>query len=158
MQQTRESDVVKAVTVAKDNYRFVGSHIAALSHDLFGEYLGCVALGHCNPGLSTRLSTGLMDLASSGRGSDVLVAVLCLDRQMPSPREPASARILDSAFDLSLGNTASVRPEVAFAKAAISEMWARRRAERERTEGWLVSTQKIVTEPRKLLKFVTNMR
>jgi hypothetical protein len=158
MQQVRESDVVKVLTVAKDNYQFVGDRIAALSPELFGEYLGAMALGHCNPDLSTQLAAGILKSSTAGRGPEVLAVVLGVDRQMPSIRAPAAARILDKAFEVTLRQSANAMPEIAFSSAAIGELWSHRKAERERIEDRQLASQKFVTEPSKLLKFVTKQR
>ncbi|WP_144409355.1 hypothetical protein [Pseudoxanthomonas suwonensis] len=132
MKQVRDGDIVKALTVSKDGLRFVGSRLAALSPELFGKYLGCMALGHRNPNFISGLSAGLLHLAMAGRGPEVLVACLGLDRQIPFPRGPAANRSLDEAFDLSLRKVAETQPEMAFAKVALAELWLRRKAEQER--------------------------
>lgn len=155
MRRVREGDVVKALTVAKDNYRFVGSRIAPLSRELFGEYVGCMALGHCNPGLISRFSAGLLDLTKMKSRPEVLVVILASDSQLPAPRGPVAARNLEDAFPAALEKAASTQPEIEFSKSAIADLWSRRRAERELVEGRPKPPQMFVTELSKLSKFVT---
>jgi hypothetical protein len=156
MQQARDGDVVKALTASKYNYHFVGSRIAALSPELFGEYLGCIALGHCNPDFLSGLATGLLRLAMAE--ADVLAVIIGVDRQLPSARGSAAARSLDKAFDLALSRAAATHAEIAFSRATLAENWSCRKAERERIEGRQAMSQKFVTELSKLPKSATNWR
>lgn len=150
MQRARDSEVLKALCVAKADYRFVANRIAVLSPELFGEYLGCMALGGCNPNFASRLAAGLLQQAMAGKGADVLVAVLGSERQLPSPRGAAAAKSLEAAFHLALDQVARSTAEVAFSKAAIADVWANRRASRRPVP------QQFVTKLRKLPQFATN--
>lgn len=132
MQQVRDDDIVKSLNVAKDEFRLVGRAVAALSSELLEDYLGCMAMGHSNPVFIERLSAGLLHFAMVKRGSEALVAVLGVDRQMPSHRGRVADRSLDEAFDLALHQVAKTRAEVAFSKAALTEIWSHRKAERQR--------------------------
>lgn len=156
MLQARDGDLVRALTVAKDDITFVGRRIAALSTEVWGEYLGCMALGHCNTGFVSGLAAGLFHLAIANGGSRVLVVVIALDRQMPSPRGPAAARSLDDAFRLALKQGTKNDTELAFAQKAIIEVWSRRRTDLDRLEGRQKVSQLFVTKLSKLPKFATN--
>lgn len=156
MQQARRSDLIRALTVAEDDFAFVGRRIASLSPELYGEYLGCMALGHCNPDFASGLSAGLLHLAMATGGSRVLAAVIASDRQLPSTRGPAAARSLDQAFRLALDQGAKEDPEVAFAKGAITGVWSRRTTEGKRIEARPVVSQMFATKLSKMPKFATN--
>ena len=156
MQQARDGDLVKVLTVAEDDYRFVGSRIASLSLELFGKYLSCMALGHCSSHYISGLSTGLLHLAMTETGSEVLVATLGSDRQMPSPRGPAATNSLDAAFDLALSHAAMNQAEISFSKAALADVWSHRKVAREEVDGRQTVSRLSVTELSKLPKFVTH--
>jgi len=153
MRQARDSDVVKALTVARYDYSFVGSRIAALSPELFAEYLGCIALGHCNPDFVFKLAAGLLRLAKAE--ADVLAAIIGADRQLPFARGSAAAMSLDEAFDLALSRAAATHAEIAFSWAALADAWSHRKAQRARSEGRQTMPQKFVTELSKLPMFAT---
>jgi len=156
MLQARDNDVVKALTVARYNYRFVGSRIAVLSSELFGEYLGCTALGPCNPDSMSRLAAGLLRLAMAE--ADVLAAIIGAARQLPFAPGSTVAMSLDEAFDLALSQAAATHVEIAFSRAALADAWSHGKAERERIKGRQTVPQKFVTELSKLPKFATNLR
>lgn len=156
MQQARCSDLIKAITVAKDDFPFVGRRIASLSVELFGTYLGCMALGRCNPDLSSGLAAGLLRLAMAKGGSKVLVAVIASDQQLPLPQGVAVARSLDQAFRLALDQSAKEDPQVAFAKEAIVRMWSRRTADRQQNAARPVVSQMFATKLSKMPKIATN--
>lgn len=126
MRQARDSDVVRALTVSRADYRFVGSRICNLSPELFGNYLGCMALGHCNSIFASRLSADLQHRALEGDGLELLVTVIGLDRQLRSPRAYVTAKCLEDAFVVTLGNAANAHPEIAFAKDALVDVWSQR--------------------------------
>lgn len=132
MLQARDSEIVKALSVAKYNYRFVGSRIAVLSPELFGEYLGCIALGHCNPDFLPRLAAGLLRLTMAE--ADVLALIIGVNRQLPFARASAAAMSLDEAFDLALNRAAAAHAEIAFSRLALANAWSHRKATRERIE------------------------
>jgi hypothetical protein len=144
MLQARDSDIVKALTVARYNYSFVGSRIAVLSPEMFGEYLGGIALGHCNPDFVSRLAAGLLRLAMAE--ADVLAAIIGADRQLPFACGSAAAMSLDEAFDLALSRAAATHAEIAFSRAALADAWSHRKAERARIEGRQTMPQKFVTD------------
>nr|WP_298124117.1 hypothetical protein [uncultured Pseudoxanthomonas sp.] len=158
MKQARDGDLVRALTVAKDDVPFVGRRIASLSPELFGEYLGCMALGHCNPDFASGLAAGLLHLAmaKAKAGPEVLAAVIATDRQLPSPRGLAAARSLDQAFRLALQHGVEADPELAFAQEAIVEVWSRRASAQDGIEARPMRSQMFVTKPSKLTKFATN--
>lgn len=158
MQQARCSDLIKAITIARDDVPFVGRHIACLSPELFLTYLGCMALGRCNPDFVTSLAAGLLHLAMAKGGSKVLIAVIASDQQLPLPREAVAARGLDQAFRLSLDQSANEDPQVAFAKDAITRMWSRRTAERQPNAARPVVSQMFATKLSKMPKIVANQR
>jgi len=126
MRQARDSDVVKALMASPAAYRFIGSRICNISPELFGNYLGCMALGHCDPIFASRLSADLLQRALNGGGVDVLVAIIGLDRQLASPRAYATAKRLENAFAVALRNAAKAHPEIAFAKDAFLDVWSQR--------------------------------
>jgi hypothetical protein len=126
MRQARDSDVVRALLISPADYRFVGYRICNLSPELFGNYLACMALGHSNPILASRLSANLLRCALNGGGLEVLVTVIGVDRQLPSPRDYATAKCLEDAFTIALSNAAKAQPEVAFAKDALVSVWSQR--------------------------------
>jgi hypothetical protein len=74
---------------------------------------------------------------------------------LPSPRG-AAAKSLEAAFHLALDQLATSTAEVAFSKAAIADVWANRRAARERIAGRRPVPQEFVTKLRKLPQFATN--
>lgn len=156
MQQARGSDLIRALTVAKDDFAFVGRRIASLSPELLGEYLGCMALGHCNPDFASSLSARLLHLAIAKGGSKILAAVIASDRQLPSPRGPVASRNLDQAFRLALDQNAKENAEVAFAKEAITSVWSRRTTQGKRIEARPVVSQMFATQLSKMPKFATN--
>jgi hypothetical protein len=125
MQQVRDGEVVKALTLGEDNYRFVASRITALSPKLYVDYLGCMALGHCNPALVSRLTAGLVRLAMAEVNG--LAVIIGTDRQLRCPPGSGAARRLDKAFNLALSHAAVGHVEVAFSRAALAEAWSRRR-------------------------------
>lgn len=156
MQQARCSDLIGAITVAKDDFPFVGRRIASLSPALFGTYLGCMALGHCNPDFAPRLAAGLLHLAMAKGGLKVLVAVIASDQQLPFPQGVAAARSLDQAFRLALDQSAKEDPLVAFAKEAIIRMWSRRTAGRHQNATRPVVSQMFATKLSKMPKIAAN--
>ncbi len=124
MRQARDGDIVKALTVAQQNYRFVGSRIEVLSPELFAEYLGCTGLDHYNPDFGCRLAVGLLRLAMTE--ADVLAVVIGADRQLPCLRTSATAKTLNQAFNLALDHASKLHAEVAFSRTAIVDAWAHR--------------------------------
>lgn len=156
MLQARNSDVVKALTVVRNDYRLVGIRIEVLSPELFGEYLECTALGHYNPDFVSRLAAGLLRLAMAE--ADVLAAIIGADRQIPFACGSAAAMSLDEAFDLALSRAAATHAEIAFSRAALADAWSHRKAERARIDMRQTIPQKFVTGLSKLPKFATNLR
>jgi|GEM_PF-5155501 len=134
MQQARDSDVLKALCVEKDNYIFVGNWIATLSPELWADYIDCIVLGHHKLHLICRFTAGLLHLAKDGKGANILIAIIGSDRQLPSKRGFAATRNLDKAFNLALDQAARTSSEIAFSKAAIAEAWSHRKTELERTK------------------------
>jgi len=126
MRQARDGDVVKALMVSSVDYRFVGTRICKLSPGLFETYLGCMALGRCNPSFASSLSADLLHRALEGEGLEVLVAVIGLDRHLDSPRTFDMAMGLEIAFAVALRNAAMVHPEIDFAKDDLVDVWAQR--------------------------------
>ena len=124
MRQARDSDLVKALTIFPVDHCFVGTRICALSPELFGNYLGCAALGHFNPTFASRLCADLLGRALNGAGLEVLVATVGLSRTL------TTVRGLDDAFAVALMNAAKAHPEIAFAKDALVDAWSQREPNR----------------------------
>lgn len=122
----RGSDLVRALSITSSDFRFVGGWLRALSEEAFGDYLGCMALGRCNPIFASRLSSELLHRGMGSSGLTVLVAVIGLDRQLSYLRAATTKECLEDAFAHALEIAAKVHPEVAFAKGALAEFWAQR--------------------------------
>lgn len=126
MREARDSDLVRALSIASSDHRFVGRQLCALSEEAFGNYLGCMALGRRNPIFAARLSEDLLHRGMEGSGMTMIIAVIGLDRQLSYPRSAITQQHLEKAFAHALENVAKVHPVVAFARCALAEYWAQR--------------------------------
>lgn len=126
IREARDSDLVKVLSINSSDCRLVGRQLCTLSAEAFGNYLGHMALGRCNPNFASRLSADLLHRAMEESELAVMIAVIGFDRQLSYPVSVTTKQNLEKAFAHALENTAKVHPEVAFARGALAEFWAQR--------------------------------
>lgn len=126
IREARDSDLVRALSIQSSDIRLIGRQLCELSVEAFGNYLGCMALGRCNPKFALRLSTDLLQRAKNGSELTALIAIIGLDRQLSNPISVTTKQNIEAAFADALENTASTHPEVSFARDALAEYWAQR--------------------------------
>jgi hypothetical protein len=117
---------VKVLSVSSSDYRLIGRQLCKLSAEAFGNYLGCMALGWCNPKFALCLSEDLLQRAKDGGELTALIAIIGLDRQLSNPISVTTKQNIEATFAHALENTASTHPEVSFARDALAEYWAQR--------------------------------
>ncbi len=126
IREARDSDLVKVLSINSSDCRLIGRQLCTLSAEAFGNYLGHMALGRCNPNFASRLSADLLNRAMNESDLAIMIAVIGLDRQLSYPVSVTTKQNLEEAFARALENTAEFHPEVAFAKGALAEFWAQR--------------------------------
>lgn len=122
----RDGDLVKVLSATSSDYRLVGRQLCELSVEAFGNYLGCMALGRCNPKFASRLSTDLLQRTKDGGALTALIAIIGLDRQLSHPISLTTKQNIEATFARALENAALTHPEVSFARDALAEYWAQR--------------------------------
>lgn len=126
IREARDSDLVRALSIHSSDIRLIGRQLCELSAETFGNYLGCMALGRCNPKFASRLSEDLLHEAMNGSGLKALIAVIGLDRQLSIPVSATTKQNIEDAFAFALERTTIAHPEVSFARGALAEYWAQR--------------------------------